>query len=127
MKTRGDFNEDVAFMIERLSWADEVTDASIEWFDQAGFAVVDEEVLLARSALQLLWDAGVSLPIAAIDAMNAADRQWHRHPRAFDHMFARVIARGPRADAMEGWVVGKDGRVPVIPSSHWWWRPSPRW
>ncbi|AVZ80163.1 hypothetical protein C3497_12560 [Zoogloeaceae bacteirum Par-f-2] len=126
MRTVHDFDDEVAFMVERLAWAMEVTEEAIAWWDESGFAVVDEEVLRARSALQLLWDDGKRLPVAAIDAMTAADRQWRAHPKAFDHMFRYAIARKTR-DELAGWLLDDAGRVPEIPASHWWWRPSSQW
>lgn len=126
MRTVGNFDDDVAFMVERLSWADEVSDANLAWWDDGGFAVVDEELLRARSALQLLLDDGRRLPAAAIEAMTAADRQWRAYPKAFDYMFRYALAR-KQPDELSGWVMDARGLAPEIPDSHWWWRPSGQW
>ncbi len=126
MRTVQDFDEAVAFMLERLSWATEVDEAAIAWWDDGGFAVVDEEVLRARSSLELLWDDGQRLPAAAIEAMTAADRQWRAHPKAFDHMFRYALARKTH-DELSGWITDDAGLAPEIPASHWWWRPSSQW
>jgi hypothetical protein len=126
MRTVLDFDEAVAFMVERLSWATEVDEEAIDWWDEGGFAVVDEEVLRARSALQMLFDDGQKLPAKALEMMLAADRQWRAHPKAFDHMFRYAHARQTR-DELSGWITDDAGRVPEIPDSHWWWRPSSQW
>lgn len=126
MKTVLDFDEAVAFMVDRLSWATEVDEEAIAWWDESGFAVVDEEVLRARSALQLLWDDGKRLPAAAIEAMTAADLQWRAHTAAFDYMFRYALAR-KSCDELTGWITDDAGRVPEIPRAHWWWRPSGQW
>ncbi|MCL6556955.1 MAG: hypothetical protein K6T56_11425 [Burkholderiales bacterium] len=126
VKTVGDFNEAVAFMLARLSWYDMVREEEIPWWEEAGFAVVDEEVLRARSALELLKDAGYTLPEDALAMMAAADAQWRAHPAAFDAMFRYAIARQTE-DELAGWVVLEDGSTPRIPPAHWWWRPSSRW
>jgi len=126
VKTVGDFNEAVAFMLARLSWYDMVREAEITWWEEAGFAVVDEEVLRARSALELLKDAGYTLNGVDLAMMAAANAQWRAHPAAFDAMFRYAIARQTQ-DELEGWVVLEDGSAPRISPDHWWWRPSSRW
>ena len=113
-------------MVERLAWADFVDEANLAAWDAWAFAVVDEELLRARSALQLLFDDGQRLPAEALEMMLAADRQWRAHPVAFDYMFRYALARKTR-DELSGWVTDEAGRVPEIPASHWWWRPSGQW
>jgi len=126
VKPVGDFKEEVAFMLARLSWYDMVREAEITWWEEAGFAVVDEEVLRARSALELLKDSGYTLPEDALAMMAAADAHWRAHPAAFDVMFRYALARQTQ-DELAGWVVLEDGSTPRIPPTHWWWRPSSRW
>ena len=113
-------------MLGRLSWYGDVSEDNLDWWEEYGFAVLDEEVLRARSALEMLKEAGFPLPAEAIEMMAAADRQWRAHPKAFDSMFRYALAR-KEADELKGWVENEDGATPPIPHSHWWWRPSERW
>jgi hypothetical protein len=118
-------DEDIRFFLERLSWHDFVSEENIPAWDDWAWAVVDEEVLRARSALEFLRDR---LDEAAASMLAAADAQWRAHPRAFDHMFRYALAGFDAASELYGWVLDEaTGKPPAIPPSHWWWRPSKDW
>ncbi|GAB6051175.1 hypothetical protein JCM16106_20310 [Hydrogenophilus islandicus] len=123
-KTPGDFDEDVAFYAERLSWYDFVDEANLNAYNEWGWAVVDEEVLKARSALELLRNRISDDHRALLDA---ADRQWRAHPAAFDAMFRVAIAKADLATTLAEWVRDEEGRPVPVPPSHWWWRTSDKW
>ncbi|QIK38426.1 hypothetical protein GWK36_11050 [Caldichromatium japonicum] len=117
-------DDDIAFFMERLQWYDFVTDENIKAFDDWGWAVVDHEVLLARSALEFLRDR---LPDAALAMIAAADAQFRAHPQAFAHMFRRAIGSIDAKAALAGWVDDDDGKPVPIPPSHWWWQLPKDW
>lgn len=123
--TGRDFDDEVAFFLERLQWYDFVTEEKIAAWNDWGWAVVDEEVLRARSALEFLRDR---LPEAAAAMMAAADAQFRTHPRAFDHMFRYALAGFDATSELNGWVIDEaTGKPPAIPPSHWWWRLPKDW
>ncbi|SFF27417.1 hypothetical protein SAMN04488120_101325 [Fontimonas thermophila] len=118
------FEAEVEFLLDRLSWFDFVAEDNIPAWDDWAWAVVDHEVLLARSALELLRDR---LSERALAMMAAADAQWRAHPKAFDHMFRRAIDWARPDDILTDWVRDETGATPPIPPSHWWWRLSKNW
>lgn len=122
---REQFDDEVRFFLERLQWYDFVTEEKIAAWDDWAWAVVDEEVLRARSALEFLRDR---LPDTALAMMAAADSQFRAHPRAFDHMFRYALAGFDAASELSGWVLDEaTGQPPAIPPSHWWWRLPKAW
>ncbi|QIK36858.1 hypothetical protein GWK36_01310 [Caldichromatium japonicum] len=119
------FDEEVRFFLERLAWFDFVAEENIPAWDDWAWAVVDHEVLLARSALEFLRDR---LDAQALAMMAAADAQFRAHPKAFDRMFRAAIGWTHVANTLTRWVVDEaTGKPPAIPPSHWWWRLPKAW
>lgn len=117
------FESDQAFIAERLGWGMETDPA---WWEQAGFAVVDDEVPAAASAAQFLLEAGRASPELAT-RLQQVTAHWRAHPAQFDATLGQIIRRIDPATALAGWVQDEAGRPMPVPPHHWWWRLSKDW
>lgn len=121
MVVRYAFDQD--FIVERLAWGLEIDP---DWWQDAGYAVVDDEVLAAASSAQVLVEAGEASELLA-ETLKRVTQHWRAHPGTFDATLGQIVRRIDPATALAGWVEDEDGRPLPIPPHHWWWRLSKDW
>jgi len=124
IKTPISLEKDIKLYAECLSWYDFVDEANCEAFKEWGWSIADDEILAARSALELLCEF---LDAETLDLLDDADRYWRQHKVAFDHMFAIAHAEFEPETALAYWVTDEQGNPIPVPESHWWWRQSSQW
>lgn len=79
-----------------------------------------DEILHERSAYECVRDQLTDAQQAELDQV---DQYWLAHPDAFNTAFKRLHAFEDRRTALKSWVIDSNGDAPVIPKTHWWWRP----
>lgn len=82
------------------------------------FYIEWDDLLHYRSALEFVRDQMNADQLAELAKVDA---HWQADAAAFNHAFASKH-RQPKP-TMRGWVSNGGDTAPVIPSSHWWWRP----
>lgn len=93
--------------------------------DRAEYQYVGDQILPARSALELVRREMVGMDVARVEtALERFDTFIRDHHEAFNAFFAYEHAQVDRAAALDDWVWDtKTGMTPAIPESHWWWAP----
>lgn len=121
MVVRYAFDQD--FLAERLGFGLEIDPA---WWQEAGFAVVDDEVLAAASSAQVLVEAGQA-SASLTETLQRVTQHWRAHPEDFDATLGQIVRRIDPQTALAGWVEDEARRPMPIPAHHWWWRLSKDW
>ena len=83
------------------------------------FYIEWDDILHYRSALEFVRE---QLTDAQRGELDTVDAHWRANAGDFNAAFGIKHNSKTPTDAMARWVVGDDGVIPEIPTSHWWWR-----